>query len=512
MPEAFYFISYSRVDGEAFALELGDHLTGGPPSIDVWIDQRKLHGGFEWDEEIAEAVSRCTGLLLVMTRDGVSAGSGCKKEWAQALKYKKPIIPLLVHKDAELPPELGLRKHIDFSRKFDAGLAQLRIYLRWRGTDEGRLHTLKDRLGDAKRDLPRAAAADRSRVESDIAELERQVAEQQQVIDNPVAAQQRTEQSIQAGLERERQPAKPASGETRTRFINRPPMQPPTYFQDRHVETGLIGSFLKDESLRLMTAIGRGGVGKTAMVCRLLRSLEGGHLPDDGGPLAIDGIVYLSARAGRPVNFPNLFADLCKLLPEAMANQLYRDAWQSVTAQMRALLAAFPTGRTIVLLDNFEDVVDGETQAITEPDLDEALRAALEPAPHGVKFLLTTRVAPRALSLTEPSLQRPLQFDEGLDSPYAEEVLKAMDADGSLGLHKPGAPLAAAREATRGYPRALEAIVGFLRTDRGTTLPDVLRELQQLHPNADNVVHVLVGEAFNRLAPPAQAIMQALAV
>ncbi len=60
-------------------------------------------------------------------------------------------------------------------------------------------------------------------------------------------------------------------------------MIPPIYFQDRHVETGLIGTFLKDESLRLMTVVGRGGVGKTAMVCRLLRSLEGGKLPDDGG-------------------------------------------------------------------------------------------------------------------------------------------------------------------------------------------------------------------------------------
>jgi hypothetical protein len=94
------------------------------------------------------------------------------------------------------------------------------------------------------------------------------------------------------------------------------------------------------------------------------------------------------------VNFPNLFADLCKLLPEATAkrlDQLYRDAKQSTGAQMQALLAAFPSGRTIVLLDNFEDVVDAETQAIKERELDEALRAAVEAPPHGVKFLLTTR-------------------------------------------------------------------------------------------------------------------------
>lgn len=33
MPEPFYFISYSRVDGEDFALKLVDQLAAGPPSI-----------------------------------------------------------------------------------------------------------------------------------------------------------------------------------------------------------------------------------------------------------------------------------------------------------------------------------------------------------------------------------------------------------------------------------------------------------------------------------------------
>ena len=31
----------------------------------------------------------------------------------------------------------------------------------------------------------------------------------------------------------------------------------------------------------MMTVVGRGGVGKTAMVCRLLKALEAGQLPDD---------------------------------------------------------------------------------------------------------------------------------------------------------------------------------------------------------------------------------------
>jgi hypothetical protein len=75
-------------------------------------------------------------------------------------------------------------------------------------------------------------------------------------------------------LEGERKPAQPAGGIRVSKFVNQPPLIAPTWFQNRHFESGQIGAFLKDESLRLMTVVGRGGVGKTAMVCRLLRSLE----------------------------------------------------------------------------------------------------------------------------------------------------------------------------------------------------------------------------------------------
>src|SRR6185369_8959265 len=331
----------------------------------------------------------------------------------------------------------------------------------------------------------------------------------------PEAAQERTQRNIDRGLERERQPEAPVASKQSTRFINRPPLIAPIYFQDRHVETGLIGNFLRNDNMRLMTVVGRGGVGKTAMVCRLLRSLEGGELPDDGGKLPLDGIVYLSARAGHPVNFPNLFYDLCKLVPEATAqylDQLYKDPKQSVTAQMQALLAEFPAGRTVVLLDNFEDVVDAETQTIKEAELDEALRAMLEAPPHGLKFIITTRVAPQSILRVQPGLQDSVELDEGLKSPYAENVLKAMDPTGTLGLNAPDAPLAEAREATRGFPRALEAVVGILRTDRSTDLRGLLAELRQLGSRAEDVVRDLVGEAFNRLDPLAQEVMQALAV
>jgi tetratricopeptide (TPR) repeat protein len=511
----YYFISYSSVDAKAAARQLADKLEGEPPNIPIWLDQRKLRPGDDWDEQIVEAIKACRGVLFVMTPDSVKANSVCKNEWVSALRYKKPVIPLRLHPDAELPFRLGSRQFIDFTGSLDAALARLRSHLDWRDSPAGRLQGLKERLADAERELPRADQDQEPRIEQELGELRRQIAEQERVLADPKAATQRTQERIASALEREREPEeRPAVGR-RAKFINPPPLLAPTWFQDRHTETGEIGKFLKDDGLRLMTVVGRGGVGKTAMVCRLLKALEGGQLPDDGGPLAVDGIVYLSPVGAHKVNYPNLFADLTRLLPDDAAKRLerlYQDPQQSPKDQMLALLEAFPDGRTVVLLDNFEDVVDATIEPFTVSDaaLDEGLRTVLTAPQHGVKVILTTRVAPGALLRVQPAHQRRLNLDEGLGSPFAENILKEMDPDGTLGL-KSALPelLAAARERTGGFPRALEALVAILNADRDTSLPELLAETASL---PGDVVQELVGEAFNRLDPLAQQVMQALAV
>lgn len=509
------FISYSSVDGKEFALKLADELDAGPPPIPVWVDGRKLRPGEDWDEQIVEAIRTCKGTLFIMTADSVRPDSVCKHEWVRALKYKKPVIPLRLHRDAELPFRLGSRQHIDFTDSFESALAKLRKQLAWMDSPQGQIQALKYRLEDARRELPRAEPEQQVRIREDMTELEREIARQQRVIDNPQAAEQRVRQSIERGLDREREPIKPVSGMVKSKFINPPPLIAPTWFQNRHTETQLIGDFLKDDALRLMTVVGRGGIGKTAMVCRLLRSLEGGQLPDQGGPLAVDGIVYLSgARQIHRVTVPDLYASLTKLLPEEAATRLdviYKNPRASTREAVQALLEAFPQGRIVVLLDNFEDTVDVQTSRIKDAELAEALCALLALPPHGLKVIITTRVAPTDLALVEPHLQRRLNLDTGLEHPFAENILRVMDADGKIGLRDaPGDLLAEARERTRGYPRALEHLFGILSADRDTSLAEILDDTRQLLP--ERVMAVLVGEAFSRLDPTAQRVMQALAV
>ena len=185
MAEPFYFICYSRRDGEDIALKLADQLAAGPPSIRVWLDRRNLQPGIDWDEQIVEALRGATGVLYVLTKDSVSPNSECKREWTRGLKYTKPIIPLLFHKEAEMPFRLEPRQYVDFTHGFDAGLARLREHVRWRATPEGVLHTLTERLEDSHRELARSDEVDKARIEEEIAELEHQLGEQQRLTSKP---------------------------------------------------------------------------------------------------------------------------------------------------------------------------------------------------------------------------------------------------------------------------------------------------------------------------------------
>lgn len=507
------FISYSTLDSTELALKLADELSAGPPEIPVWLDKRDIRPGEHWDEQIVEAIRGAKALLFLMTKDSVQPLSGCKDEWDRALRYKKPILPLLFDLDAEVPFRLGSREYIDFTGSFDAALARLRNHLRWMDTPEGQLQHLRYRHADAQREFPRAQPSRQARIREEIEDLKRQIAGLQAIIDNPAAAAQRVRQSIERGLELVRETARPEEVK-RTRFINPPPAVAPTWFQDRHFESGQIGNFLMDGSLRLLTVTGRGGIGKSAMVCRLLKSLEAGQLPDDRGALAVDGIVYLSnARSFHRVTVPELFAGLTKLLSEDAAARLdavYKNPQAGTRETMQALLNEFGAGRTVVLLDNFEEAIEAGTGRIKDSELFEALSAFLDGPPHGLKAIITTRVAPADLAAVAPGRQRRLDLDKGLKHPFAENVLRAMDDDGILGLRDaPEALLAEARERTRGNPRALEHLYGILSADRDTTLKEILEDTRRMLP--EKVVDVLVGEAFNRLEPAAQRTMIALA-
>jgi tetratricopeptide (TPR) repeat protein len=337
-----------------------------------------------------------------------------------------------------------------------------------------------------------------------------------QLVERSLRELAETRTRLASGIQHERVPAEPQPVRA-SKFVNPPPMTAPAWFQDRQVETGLLAKYVTDPGIRLVCVSGRGGIGKTAMVCRLLKGLEAGRIPDvegESAAIAVGGIVYLCRDGVHQVEYPTLVADLLQLLPADTAQPLqhrYQDAHRTPREMMRAVLDAFPAGEpVVVLLDNLESVMDTEHDTLTDPALHEALTAVLTAPEHAVTVIATTRVTPVALLKIEPSRQREQRLNKGLGSEDAQIVLRDLDDDGHLGLRDaPGEVLDGLHRYTRGFPRALEAVKAILDADPTLGPRDLL---DRIPPPEDQVVRVLVGEAYDRLDGPAKQVMQALAV
>ena len=338
-----------------------------------------------------------------------------------------------------------------------------------------------------------------------------------QLVERSLRELAETRRRIGSGIQREQVPAEPQPVRA-SKFVNPPPATAPTWFQDRQVETGLLAKYVTDPGIRLVSVAGRGGIGKTAMVCRLLKGLEAGRIPDvegDSAAITVGGIVYLSRNGLHQVDYPTLVADLLRLLPADAAQRLqhlYQDPHHTPAAMMMALLEAFPVGQpVVVLLDNLESVMDTERDTLAEQALHDALSTVLTAPAHAVTVIATTRVTPTELLKVEPARQRQLRLEQGLPSPDAEIVLRELDDDGRLGLRDANEELLdGLRRHTRGVPRALEAVKAILDGDDTLTPQDLLDRTRRLPE--DQVVQVLVGEAYELLEASARQVMQALSV
>lgn len=509
-----HFISYSRADGENFALWLYDKLIGGPKRYNTWMDRYDISPGMKWDDELVKALKNCDSLLFVMTKDSVSNQSRCKSEWTKALRYKKPIVPLLIDKKVEKPFSLENHQHIDFSVDWEVGLARLRDFLDSIGTPEGKLRQLNICLEDANYELQRSKDVyQKQRLQNYITVLEEQITEQRNIIESLEVTKSVGKMNNTGGLENERKPSRIDAGENQTKYINRPPGLAP-HFQERYVETKIVADFLRTPAKRMITIVGRGGIGKTALVCRLLKAIESGKLPDDLGDFSLDGIVYISEQTSRKITFANIYYSLCQLLPLVQADNLdqhYKSLRISTGDKMSILLEAFADRQIALLLDSFEDKVTADGEQLNDSELEEALQAILNAADHQLKVLITTRRCAKQLLLVQPGRQSRLDLNEGLSSPHAENLLRKIDSSGQLGLRDAEAALLySASQLTRGYPRALEALAGILSADRDSNLEDLVGNKDVALP--ENVIKELVGEAFSRLDESSQKVIQALAV
>jgi hypothetical protein len=248
---------------------------------------------------------------------------------------------------------------------------------------------------------------------------------------------ERQQERIAEGLEEQRQRmaeerARRHEGE-RFPVVGQPPLDVANYFKDRRRELNKLGQLLAEPTTRLVSVIGHGGMGKTALACKVLRDLERHRWPHTDDDLPLDGIVYLSTRTAG-IGLERLFLDCAKVLgseQQKRLNAVWTNPQVGTEDKMSYLLEALSEGRYVILLDNIEDLLDDQGQLV-----DQDLRLFFERSlttSHGARLLVTSRVA-LAFRREVMRFDRQVKLLEGLPTADGIALLRELDPNDDYGL------------------------------------------------------------------------------
>ncbi|MCP4351157.1 MAG: DUF4062 domain-containing protein [Desulfobacterales bacterium] len=294
------------------------------------------------------------------------------------------------------------------------------------------------------------------------------------------------------------------------RVINVPPLEV-GFFGGRRQEIEDFNRYIVENDNRLISIVGRGGIGKTALACYLMGGLEkDAKLPvsDGGREQSIDGIVYLSA-VSTGVSLERIFADMRRLLGEPHDSTLHAKWLANIPleAKINHLLEAMKDGLYLILMDNMETVQD-QTGNMAE----EGLRLFVEQCSirrDNVKLIATSREKIIVSANASPHHQSIL-LEKGLDQDTVVEVLRELDPQGEIGLKDaPESDLREVGELTGGIPRALEILAGILYADPDLTLSKMLANKNVF---GDEVMNYLVAAGYEHLEEEAKKVVESLAV
>ena len=165
-------------------------------------------------------------------------------------------------------------------------------------------------------------------------------------------------------------------------------------------------------------------------------------------------------------------------------------------------------GRYILLLDNLETLQDAATGELTDMSLQTFIEMSV--AQSSALCVLITSREPLTLPRPLTTREHRLLLADGLAIDEAVALLRACDPTGTAGLRDaPIETLQHLAAAVHGFPRALEALAGFLLENPVLDATDLLRDQTLL---ADEITPTIVQQAIVRLDPIALCVLEALAV
>jgi tetratricopeptide (TPR) repeat protein len=287
------------------------------------------------------------------------------------------------------------------------------------------------------------------------------------------------------------------------------------FFKDREDKIADLRRLLGNKTAKLICIVGRGGIGKTALLSKICAEIECGELclSEASAQMGADGILYLSCRGTDKPTLGRLFdgeLGVGKWLGSPHAEELmdcWRDTSRSLADKARFLLSKLRDGCYLLVLDNLEDALAPDN-TFADPELSAFIDLCLT-TPHALRLLATSRERV-VVGGQVVRAARTVPLDSGLPDEDAIELLRDLDPEGYLGLRDaPDELLQSATQRCYGVPRALETIAGILSSDPTLALTDLLTNETLFN---EQVVENLIAEHYRRINEEQRRVLEALAI
>ncbi|MEA5499122.1 WD40 domain-containing protein [Limnoraphis robusta] len=183
-------------------------------------------------------------------------------------------------------------------------------------------------------------------------------------------------------------------------------------FYDRETELSTLKNWILEQRCQLVTVLGMGGMGKTALSVKLAQQIQG----------EFSELIWRSLRNAPPLE--KLLTELIQFL----SNEQLTPVAKTVDEQISTLIQCLQNSRFLIILDNVESILDSKKRAGSYREGYERygqLFRSIGETQHQSCLLLTSREKPRGIGYREGNNQpiRSLQL-EGLKSEAGQDIFR----------------------------------------------------------------------------------------
>ena len=261
-------------------------------------------------------------------------------------------------------------------------------------------------------------------------------------------------------------------------------------FYGRDQELTTLQTWVVQDRCRLVTLLGMGGMGRTSLSVKLAEAIQ----------TEFDCLIWRSLRDAPPID------DLLTTLIQFLSQQQDTLVPDSIGGKLSHLIELLRRSRCLVILDNFETVLQSGKRAGTYrdgyEDYGELLKRVGE-IMHQSCMVLTSREKPQEVS-TQASEHLPVRVLplSGLDVASGQQILEIK------GLHGAPADLEQLIAHYRGNPLALKMAATSIQDLFAGNIEQFLDEKTTVF----NGMSHLLKQQYDRLTPLEQAVMDWLAI